>query len=363
MSATGQSTNSSVNDKKPNIKKSKQTNAKKQNKQSKKSNDHVASKAAGIKKSPLYEDFVIYEFYFPRKYCGKLIGKNGCHVDFVRNATNTQIAVRNYNHDHQQHENKEEKKQKESELQIVAISGRMEDVDQALGMVSKRFPSKFYPNVSFKPITKPIIYRRLINGDDTQSLLKEDKILLSSNMFVDYLSVIPNLEKIQPLMLADVIDSDKKLADLAVNIYVTSIVNATHVFIQLPTNPMFENLQKLDQTMLMEYNSLIDDENNNRINNNTTTPSVPYMSEPIEYGTICVAPTYYGWHRAMVTNYMSREHVLKQISDYNETCGLATIKFLDYGGYLTIPTNQLRQLRFVNFYFHFFVDMFRMFYH
>jgi hypothetical protein len=72
------------------------------------------------------------------------------------------------------------------------------------------------------------------------------------------------------------------------------------------------------------------------------------MIEPIEFGTICVAPTSYGWHRAMVTNYQSLEDILKTIPDYKEQCGLATVKFLDYGGYLTIPTNQLRQLRYVS---------------
>ena len=268
-----------------------------------------------MKKSNMYEDYVIYEFYFPRKYCGKLIGKNGCHVDYVRNRTNTQIAIRN--------------DAVAAELQIVSITGRLEDVDEALDIITKRFPAKFYPSVSFKPISKPIIYRRLL-ADDTESLFnaEESKILVTSKMFGDYMQIMPDLSKLSETQA----NSDKELAGMAINVYVTSIVNATHVFIQLPTNPLFESLQKLDQTMLSVYNNLDD-------------TSIPYMVEPIEYGTICVAPTYYGWHRAMVTNYTSREFVMNQISDYNEPCGLATIKFLDYGGYLTIPTNQLRQLR------------------
>jgi hypothetical protein len=301
-----------------------------------------------IKKSNMYEDYVIYEFYFPRKYCGKLIGKNGCHVDYVRNRTSTQIAIRN--------------DATATDLQIVSITGRLEDVDEALDIITKRFPAKFYPSVSFKPISKPIIYRRLL-ADDSESLFatEESKILVTSNMFVDYLQIMPDMNKItslvtaaaavvpttpdsgndlSPVAVASSLPSDKELAAHAVNVYVTSIVNATHVFIQLPTNPLFDSLQKLDQTMLTVYNNLED-------------VSIPYMVEPIEYGTICVAPTYYGWHRAMVTNYTPKEFVVKQISDYNEPCGLATIKFLDYGGYLTIPTNQLRQLRFEIFIFYF----------
>lgn len=72
---------------------------------------------------------------------------------------------------------------------------------------------------------------------------------------------------------------------------------------------------------------------------------IPNMNEPIEYGTICAAPTSYGWHRAMVTSYQTQQEIISQIPEYNEQCGLATVKFLDYGGYLNIPVNQLRQLR------------------
>ena len=76
-----------------------------------------------IKKSNMYEDYVIYEFYFPRKYCGKLIGKNGCHVDYVRNRTSTQIAIRN--------------DATATDLQIVSITGRLEDVDEALDIITR----------------------------------------------------------------------------------------------------------------------------------------------------------------------------------------------------------------------------------
>ncbi len=105
-----------------------------------------------------------------------------------------------------------------------------------------------------------------------------------------------------------------------------------HVFVQLPAHSSYTQLQELDKSMLDAYD-------------NMTSEIVPRMNEPIEYGTICAAPTSYGWHRAMVTNYQSYEDIKLQIPDYTEMCGLATVKFLDYGGYLNIPANQLRQLR------------------
>jgi A-kinase anchor protein 1, mitochondrial len=245
-----------------------------------------------------YQDLVVYEFNFPRVYCGKLIGKNGVHVDFIRSKTQTQIAVRN-------DPNLEEQ-------QIVCVSGRLEDVDRALDLISNRFPAKQYPEISFKPISKPIVYRRY-NPEKSDSIYHEPKVFVAPNMYVDLNGIIMGNQS------------------SLINVNVTAVVSTSQVFIQLPTNPTYDNLQKLDENMLKSYSNI--DE------------SIPLMIEPIEFGTICVAPTSYGWHRAMVTNYQSLEDILKTIPDYKEQCGLATVKFLDYGGYLTIPTNQLRQLR------------------
>jgi hypothetical protein len=181
-----------------------------------------------------------------------------------------------------------------------------------------RFPAKLYPDISFKPISKPILYRRL-NPEKvvTGETYTESKVFVAPNMFVDLNGVITT--------------SNSNQLDPKINVNVTAVVSTSHVFIQLPTNPTYEPLQKLDESMLKSYSNL--DE------------TIPLMAEPIEYGTICVAPTSYGWHRAMVTSYQSLEEVVKVAPDYKEVCGLATVKFLDYGGYLTIPTNQLRQLR------------------
>lgn len=249
-----------------------------------------------------HEDIIVYEFNFPRKFCGKLIGKNGIHVDYIRSKTRTQIAVRDDPEKHEQ--------------QIVCVSGRLEDVDQALDIISSRFPLKQYPNVSFKPISKPIVYRRLsTNTENKRSLPFENscvkKVLVAPNMFVDI----------------------KPAANESLTVHVSAVVNASHVFVQLPNNSTYESLQKLDEHMLEVYGGSLGNK------------EVPAMSEPVEYGSICVAPTSYGWHRAMVTEYLSVEEAQQQIPDYNEECGLATVKFLDYGGYLTIPANQLRQLR------------------
>lgn len=162
-------------------------------------------------------------------------------------------------------------------------------------------------------------------------LKKNEKVLVAPNMFVDI----------------------KPAANEMMNVHVSAVVNASHVFVQLPNNSTYESLQKLDELMLEVYggsnttasSTATTTTTNTTINANAVNKEVPLMNEPVEYGTICVAPTSYGWHRAMVTEYLSADEARQQMSDYTEKCGLVTVKFLDYGGYLTIPANQLRQLR------------------
>lgn len=167
------------------------------------------------------------------------------------------------------------------------------------------------------------------------------KVLVAPNMFV----------------------SIQQAANELVGVHVSAVVNASHVFVQIPSNPTYELLQKLDECMLDVYggaktankdDSIVEDEDEKEEKcddvklKGASQQSPPVMTEPIEFGAICVAPTSYGWHRAMVTDYLSADEARRTYgpSEYGEECGLATVKFLDYGGYLTIPANQLRQLRF-----------------
>lgn len=149
---------------------------------------------------------------------------------------------------------------------------------------------------------------------------------------------------VAPNMFVDI----KPAANEMMNVHVSAVVNASHVFVQLPNNSTYESLQKLDEHMLEVYGGAAAAAaagGSSTSSSSSSNKEVPLMNEPVEYGTICVAPTSYGWHRAMVTEYLSSDEAARQMSDYNEKCGLVTVKFLDYGGYLTIPANQLRQLR------------------
>jgi len=228
-------------------------------------------------------------------------------VDSIRSKTHTQIAVRN--------------DALVEDLQVVCISGKVHDVDKALDIISHRFPAKLYPQISFKPISKPILYRRFDAENNEQA-----KVLVASSMFVELPEQVV-VETTSVLAAATV-----STVKTPFSVHVTAIVNAAHVFIQLPTQSTFSDLQELDKSMLNAYDSI-------------SNEAIANLVEPIEYGTICAAPTSYGWHRAMITNYQTIDEVQMQLPDYNEACGLATVKFLDYGGYLNIPVNQLKQLR------------------
>jgi hypothetical protein len=245
-------------------------------------------------------DVIVYEFQFPAKLCGKLIGRNGAHVDYIRKKTSVQIAVR-------------DDSTSGPHMQVVSITGLICNVDQALEIISARFPSRTYPNISFRPITKPIIYKR--NNDPTHA----QKVFVSQTQFVQLSTSTHKFD-----------------------VHVSAIVNSTHLFIQLPFNETYEYLQRLDEDMLHLYGNLNDD--------------IPSLHVPLDYGTICAAPTSYGWHRAMVTHYYSKDDTsvdrasMLYYCQPDDICDIAQVKFLDYGGYLNIPASQLKQLRFPFFY-------------
>jgi hypothetical protein len=309
-----------------------------------KSTSSSSSSTSSSATNGIFEELVVYEFNFPRNYCGKLIGKNGANVDLIRSKTQTQIAVRN--------------DPLSDDMQIVCVSGRIEDVDKALDMIDSRFPQNSFPDISFKPISKPIVYRRYNPEKKNEIMANESRVLVAaSNMYVDLEAAAASSNK------STNISQNENEARL-INVHVTAVVNAGHVFVQLPTHPTYENLQKLDECMFLLYSNdndqkdVVDqrvpgvDKQNQDFEiegegdkSTIINSNIPIMSEPIDIGAICVAPTSYGWHRAMVTSYQTRDDTKKAVPDYNEDCGLATVKFLDYGGYLPIPVNQLRQLR------------------
>jgi len=100
------------------------------------------------------------------------------------------------------------------------------------------------------------------------------------------------------------------------DVVISSIVYADHIFVQQPTNPTFSALERLECCMYNTYSQL----------------TCPALQPPVTVNSICVAPSNDGWFRCQVVDYDGEEEV-------------CSVKYVDYGGYDTIPVNQLKQIR------------------
>lgn len=96
----------------------------------------------------------------------------------------------------------------------------------------------------------------------------------------------------------------------------TCLVSAGHFFLQQPLHPTFPSLHALHRLMAATYQN----------------PDVPSLPRPIKEGSICAAPTENNWYRAQIMS----------TSEENDT---SVVKLVDFGGYLTVDNDQLKQIR------------------
>jgi len=99
-------------------------------------------------------------------------------------------------------------------------------------------------------------------------------------------------------------------------VFVSSIVGGGHVFLQQPYHPTFHALERLDACMAKLYSSC----------------QCPALPSPLPVNTVCVAAYEGGWYRCQVVS----------VDEASQQCD---IKYLDYGGYHTLPIDDLRQIR------------------
>ncbi|CAF0977011.1 unnamed protein product [Adineta steineri] len=191
------------------------------------------------------QEIIIYEFHFPVELCGRLIGRQGVHVDYIRQMTQVDLVVRD--------------DAVSFEKQVVALHGRRVDVEQAIELIAKRFPPARYPQVAFKPINKKIVLRQRPPER------------------------VPIPQSIAQLHLPDGIPAD---------VIVTSVVSCNHIFVQQILQPSYAELARLDNSMSVFYHH---------------TQMTPPLPRPIQPGVICAAPTQAGWFRALITVYNSND--------------------------------------------------------
>lgn len=123
-------------------------------------------------------------------------------------------------------------------------------------------------------------------------------------------------ENVVPLPLIDTTCFHLQLVEGINNdVAVSSIVNGGHVFLQQPLHPSFPSLNTMQQCMNQSYNMI-------------ETPQLPEITE----NAICVAAVQDNWYRV-------------QIVSHNADNNSCLVKYLDYGGYASVPIINLRQIR------------------
>ncbi|XP_046543275.1 A-kinase anchor protein 1, mitochondrial-like [Haliotis rubra] len=209
-------------------------------------------------------DTVRYEFNFPSELCGRLIGKNGRNINLVKERSGANIALKN--------------NPCTPNFQICVIEGMQSEIDKALVQIRKKFPRGQFPQVDFTPLTQVV--------QDT------------------------------PILMPDIMQLNLP-EGVSVDIVVSNIVDAGHIFVQQPTHPTFPSLERLNHFMMACY---------------TQDQMVPPLPRPIEVGVICAAFMVDGWFRAQVVN-------------VTENSDEVDIKYVDYGGYARVQAAMLKQIR------------------
>ncbi|NP_001348742.1 Tudor domain-containing protein [Caenorhabditis elegans] len=217
------------------------------------------------------DDFLpMYEFEIPNSLVGLIIGVKGKTIKELSVRTNVRMLIR------QHHETDKVKTH-----QICQVRGKRDEINHCLQMLRRRFPPARFPELNLQPVVPPVL----------------------PNSNFDMLSTQPTW-----LTLPE---------DIKCEVAVSSIISASHFFIQQPTHPSFASLRHLDMYM----GSLYGEQSN-----------LPELPIPCQNGLLCAAPVGNAWFRAVTVQY------------FDETDEVF-VKFVDYGGYSKMARQDLRQIR------------------
>ncbi|XP_077397278.1 A kinase (PRKA) anchor protein 1b [Festucalex cinctus] len=142
-------------------------------------------------------DLVIWEIEVPKLLVGRLIGKQGRYVSFLKQTSGAKIYISTLPYT--------------QEFQICHIEGLQQQVDKALSLIGKKFKDMDLTNL-YAPPPPPL--------------------------------TLPSLPMTSWLLLP---------SGVTVEVIVVNIVSAGHVFVQQHTHPTYHALRSLDQQMFMCY--------------------------------------------------------------------------------------------------------------
>ncbi|XP_016010490.2 A-kinase anchor protein 1, mitochondrial [Rousettus aegyptiacus] len=147
--------------------------------------------------SPKKVDLIIWEIEVPKHLVGRLIGKQGRYVSFLKQTSGAKIYISTLPYT--------------QNIQICHIEGSQHHVDKALNLIGKKFKELNLTNIYAPPLPS---------------------------------LALPSLPMTSWLMLPD---------GVTVEVIVVNQVSAGHLFVQQHTHPTFHALRSLDQQMYLCY--------------------------------------------------------------------------------------------------------------
>ncbi|MBN3304168.1 AKAP1 protein, partial [Amia calva] len=153
------------------------------------------SRCAGQATHPQKPELTIWEIEVPKHLVGRLIGKQGRYVSFLKQSSGAKIYISTLPYT--------------QEFQICHIEGTQQQVDKALGLIGKKF-----------------------------------KDLDLANLYAPPPLTLPSLPMTSWLLLP---------SGVTVEVVVVNIVSAGHMFVQQHTHPTYHALRSLDQQMFLCY--------------------------------------------------------------------------------------------------------------
>ncbi|KAJ8256980.1 hypothetical protein COCON_G00191320 [Conger conger] len=142
-------------------------------------------------------ELIIWEIEVPKHLVGRLIGKQGRYVSFLKQSSGAKIYISTLPYT--------------QEFQICHIEGMQQQVDKALALIGKKFKDLDLTNL-YAPPPLPL--------------------------------TLPSLPMTSWLLLPN---------GVTVEVIVVNIVSAGHVFVQQHTHPTYHALRSLDQQMFLCY--------------------------------------------------------------------------------------------------------------
>ncbi|XP_067102773.1 A kinase (PRKA) anchor protein 1b [Osmerus mordax] len=142
-------------------------------------------------------ELIVWEIEVPKHLVGRLIGKQGRYVSFLKQSSGAKIYISTLPYT--------------QEFQICHIEGTQQQVDKALSLIGKKFKDLDLTNL-YAPPSLPL--------------------------------TLPSLPMTSWLLLP---------SGVTVEVIVVNIVSAGHMFVQQHTHPTFHVLRSLDQQMFLCY--------------------------------------------------------------------------------------------------------------